>query len=49
MTTSDIIAVILGLIAAAILVCFFIWRRRAREAAARQLKEEFVKEDEHES
>ena len=49
MTTSDIIAVILGLIAAAILICFFIWRRRVREAAARQLKEEFVKEDEHES
>ena len=49
MMTSDIIDVILGLIAAAILICFFIWRRRAREAAARQLKEEFVKEDEHES
>ena len=49
MMTSDIIAVVLGLIAVAILICFFIWRNHVRKTAARQLKEEFIKEDEHES
>lgn len=49
MMTSDIIAVVLGLITVAILICFFIWRNHVRKTAASQLKEAFIKEDEHES
>lgn len=43
---ADIIAVMLGILAAIIFVIFFLWRMHIRKTAARQLEEEFLKEDE---
>ena len=46
---SDTIAIILGIIAVAVIICFFIWRMHLRKKAERQMKEEFIREgDEHE-
>ena len=46
---ADLTAALLGIIAAAIIVAFLLWRSYIRKNAAKQLKNEFMnKEDEHE-
>ena len=46
---TDLIAALLGVIAAVIIIAFMIWRSCARKNAEKQLKEDFYNgEDEHE-
>lgn len=46
---SETLAIVLGITAIAVFICFLIWRMHFRKKAERQMKEEFTrKEDEHE-